>query len=124
MKKAKVVLNTNGKGLWSCTAGPVTITDIKLKKGVQDGNDIFGELRVYFDTSTWKTGSDGLIYTDPQFVRELKQFLNAHGLPGNDVWYSEQGMQEYNYVSFDAGTKFYQAWMTKFNIDPKKFLVV
>ena len=124
MKKAKIVLNTSGKGFWSCAAVPVTITDIELQKGVRDGKDIFGELRVYFDTNTWKTDNDGLIYTDPKFLRELKQFLKSHGLPGNDVWYSEQGMQDYNYVSLSAGTKFYKAWMTKFNIDAEKFLEV
>jgi hypothetical protein len=49
-------------------------------------------------------------------VKELRAFLDAHGLPGKDVCYSEQGMQGYDYVSLDAGTEFYEAWMEKFSI--------
>jgi len=59
---------------------------------------------------------DGLIYTDKQFIKDLREFLDAHGLPGKDVCYSEQGMQGDDYVSLDAGTEFYKAWMQKFGI--------
>jgi hypothetical protein len=78
--------------------------------------DMFGELRVYFDTDTWDVNVHGLIYTDRGFLKELREFLNAHGLPGADVSYSEQGMQGDDYVSLDAGHKFYAAWMQKFGI--------
>ena len=92
-----VVFNTNGKGLWSSEAKAVRVVDIVLGKGtIWEGEtlkDAFGELRVYFDTNTWNTDEDGLIYTDRQFERELREFLTQHGLPGKDVSYSEQGMQ-------------------------------
>ncbi len=116
---SKVIFHTDGKrGLWSDVAKAVTITDISLGQGTQweDEKDIFGELRVYFDTETWDTRKDGLIYTDRLFIKELQEFLTAHGLPGKDVCYSEQGMQGDDYVSLDAGTKFYKAWMQKFNV--------
>ncbi len=116
---SKVIFHTDGKrGLWSDVAKAITITDIQLGRGTQWENekDIFGELRVYFDTATWDTRKDGLIYTDRQFIKELQQFLDAHGLPGKDVCYSEQGMQGDDYVSLDAGTKFYKAWMSKFGV--------
>jgi hypothetical protein len=116
-----ITLNTAGNGLWSSEERAVTITNIDLDQGTQwEGEDeIFGELRVYFDTATWDTREDGLIYTDKLFLAELRAFLNAHGLPGDDVWYSEQGMQGDDYVSLDAGTEFYTAWMQKFGIEFK-----
>ena len=114
----EVTLNTNGKGLWSDTAKAVRIVDMVLDMGTEyeDDNTIFGEFRVYFNTEDWDTAEHGLIYTDKQFMSELREFLNAQGLPGADISYSEQGMQGDDYVSCDAGTAFYNAWMQKFNI--------
>jgi len=119
-----VVLNTGGGGYWSNTKTAVRITDIKLGGGTQwEGEDrIFGELRVYFDIDTWDVEKLGLIYTDRQFIKELREFLNAQGLPGKDVDYSEQGMQGDDYVSLDAGTEFYRAWMAKFGIEFKEMV--
>lgn len=118
----KVVFHTAGNGLWSDEERSVRITNIELGVGIEDGDKIFGELRVYFDRRTWNTMEHGLIYTDRLFMRELQAFLDLHGLPGKDVDYSEQGMQGDDYVSCDAGTKFYTAWMKKFNI-PREELV-
>ena len=119
-----VVLNTSGTGYWNRTAKAVTVTDIKLGGGTQweDEDRIFGELRVYFDIDTWDVDKLGLIYTDRQFEKELREFLDAHGLPGDDVSYSEQGMQGDDYVSLDAGTEFYRAWMAKFGIEFKEMV--
>ena len=58
-----------------------------------------------------------MIYTDTQFKRELREFLTAHGLPGADVEYSEQGMQGDDYVSRDIGKKFLRAWAANFAVD-------
>jgi hypothetical protein len=121
-----VVLNTNGVGYWSNTAKAVTIVDMQLGMGTQCAgeDEIYGELRVAFDTATWDVDTDGLIYTDRQFIKELRDFLDAHGLPGADVDYSEQGMQGDDYVSLDAGTAFYTAWMKKFGIAQKELVEV
>ena len=118
---SKVIFHTDGKrGLWSNVAKAVTITDMTLGRATlwddETEKDMFGELRVVFDTATWDTSKDGLIYTDRGFLKELQGFLDVHGLPGKDVSYSEQGMQGDDYVSLDAGHKFYKAWMQKFNI--------
>ncbi len=115
---SEVILHTDGlRGLWSDVAKAIRITDIRLMQGTEwDDGDIFGELRVYFDTETWDTDEDGLIYTDRLFEKELRAFLDAHGLPGKDVCYSEQGMQGDDYVSLDAGKKFYLAWIKKFGV--------
>jgi hypothetical protein len=116
-----ITFNTNGKGLWSNQARAVRIKDMALGQGTEweDDHEIHGELRVQFDTEDWDVEYDGLIYTDKQFIKDLREFLDAHGLPGKDVCYSEQGMQGDDYVSLDAGTEFYKAWMEKFGIAHK-----
>ena len=125
---SKVILHTNGKGLWSDVAKAVRITDMVLERGtIWDGetiNEAFGEFRVYFDTDTWDTNKDGLIYTDRLFEKELREFLDTHGLPGKDVCYSEQGMQGDDYVSLDAGGKFYKAWIKKFGVAQEQLVEV
>lgn len=120
----QVIFSTAGDGYWSNVAKPVRIVNMVLERGSRWAGEkgIWGELRVYFDTQTWDTDEDGLIYTDRLFERELRQFLKRHDLPGADVSYSEQGMQGDDYVSLDAGTQFYQAWMKKFNINQESFV--
>ena len=104
-----VTLNTNGQGYWSRVAKAVRIVDMQVTY-VNDEKD-FGELCVYFNTEDWDVNRDGLIYTDKQFRDELQAFLDAQGLPGKDISYSEQGMQGDNYVSMDiVSAKFLQAW--------------
>jgi len=103
-------LHTDGKGYWSNVIAPVSTTKIAVTY-VNDEGD-FGELRVYFD-NTWVTKTDGLIYTDNQFLRELRKELIAAGMVGMDVDYSEQGMQGDDYVSLDVGGKFLKSWDKK-----------
>lgn len=111
----KVVLNTNGSGYWSDVAKAVTIVDMQLGYCADEMD--YGELMVTFDTDTWNCEQDGLIYTDKLFVEQLREFLNAHGLPGADVSYSEQGMQGDDYVSLDCGADFILAWTQKFGME-------
>jgi hypothetical protein len=69
----------------------------------------FAELRVYFPKRCWDVDKYGLIYTDRQWIKELRQNLTAMGFSTKavkDVDYSEQGLQGENYVSLDAGRKF------------------
>ena len=108
MRKVDVTLNTNGCGYWSEVAKPVKIVGINMPY-VSDDED-FGELKVFFDTKTWDIDTDGLIYTDRQFEAELKAFLTAIGLVGEDITYSEQGMQGNDYVSFDIGEDFIKSY--------------
>ena len=109
-----VTFNTNGLGYWSRAVKAVEIVDMQVAY-INDERD-FGELRVYFNTDTWDVNTDGLIYTDKQWRNELQAFLDAQGLPGADISYSEQGMQGDNYVSLDIlGAKFLQLWEAKFN---------
>lgn len=87
-----MIFRTSGKGLWSDRVADVKITDIVFLVD-------YAEVRVYFDVSSWNVESDGLIYTDQQFLKDV----NAHIQPqfNGRVDYSEQGMQGVDYVSFD-----------------------
>ena len=109
----QTVFNTAGDGYWSNVSKAVRITDMRLGY-VSDERD-FGELCVYFNTEDWDVEKDGLIYTDTQFLDELRDFLITHEL-SDAVNYSEQGMQGDNYVSLDVSEAFLKAWDAKFNL--------
>ena len=112
----KVILNTDGKrGLWSNKAKAVEIVDMRVSYCTDEKD--FGELQIAFNEDTWDVEEDGLIYTDTGFMAELQAFLNAHGLAGADVDYSEQGMQGDDYVSCDVGEEFIASWVAKFGED-------
>lgn len=102
------VLSTDGSGYWSNVSENVPVTGLDLSYVNED--DTFGELRVYFDTSVWDVDRDGLIYTDKLFLHELKHFLVSLRLAGDDVGYSEQGMQGDHYVSLDVGQDFIKSF--------------
>jgi len=109
MYKVTATLNTNGMGYWSRAKTAVEITALQLAY-INDEQD-FGELRVYFNTATWDTSKQGLIYTDKQFMTELKELLTQKGFNSKDVSYSEQGMQGDSYVSCDVGQQFINTFM-------------
>jgi hypothetical protein len=107
MQTVYTTLHTNGNGYWSSVARAVDITKLDLQYCTQEKD--FGELCVYFNTANWNTSTDGLIYTDKQFMQELRAYLQTIGFTAeeaNDVDYSEQGMQTDAYVSCDVGAVF------------------
>ena len=109
-------LHTNGHGYWSSKATAVDVTSLDLQY-VSNERD-FGELCVYFNTNSWDTAVDGLIYTDKLFMTELRAYLQTIGFTeaeANDVNYSEQGMQTDEYVSCDVGAVFIAGLM---RLDP------
>ena len=100
-------LHTNGKGYWSSKATAVDIESLRLQYCNYERD--FGELCVHFTRDSWDTAVDGLIYTDKQFMTELRAYLQTLGFTeaeANDVSYSEQGMQTDEYVSCDVGAAF------------------
>jgi hypothetical protein len=109
MYKVTATLRTGGGGFWSNTKTAVEITGLQLSY-LNDEQD-FGELRVRFNTATWDVDKLGLIYTDKQFMRELKKLLTQKGFDAGDVGYSEQGMQGDAYVSCDVGKQFINTFM-------------
>lgn len=99
--------HTDGNGLWSSKAKAVQVLRVELAYTSEDGD--FGELRAYFNTGTWDCNQDGLIYTDKMWIDEFRALMRSLGFTRtavNDITYSEQGMQEYNYVSMDVGADF------------------
>jgi len=113
MIKFTCMLETAGDGYWSDVAKTVNVTKISVPYVNEDED--FGELCVYFDKQ-WDTRKDGLIYTDSQFLTQLKERLTDCGFDATDVDYSEQGMQGNDYVSLDVGEKFLKSW---FNVVDK-----
>jgi len=109
MIKVNATLHTNGTGYWSNTAKAVEVTGLQLSY-INDELD-FGELRVRFASASWDVNKLGLIYTDAQFMTELKELLTSMGFDASDVSYSEQGMQGDTYVSCDVGELFINTYM-------------
>jgi hypothetical protein len=109
MYKVNAKLYTAGDGYWSRKQTAVEITHLQLAY-TNDELD-FGELRVRFNTATWDTAKDGLIYTDSLFLEDLQLMLDALGFDASDVSYSEQGMQGDTYVSCDVGERFINSFM-------------
>ena len=105
-------LHTNGHGLWSDCATAVRTTSISL--AYVDDDESFGELRVYFNPEDWDCDKQGLIYTDPLFIRELCAALEQGGLSSIGIDYSEQGMQGDDYVSLDVGAEFISSWCARY----------
>ena len=100
-------LSTGGDGYWSNIAKDVDVTMLDLQYISNDKD--FGELCVHFTTDSWDVNTDGLVYTDTQFLYELRVYLQTIGFTeaeALDVQYSEQGMQGDNYVSCDVGEVF------------------
>ena len=110
-------LHTDGLGLWTRQVKDVRI--VRLEVPYITESEVFGELRVYFNTSDWDVNKDGLIYTDKKFITELQSYLGSVGLT-TFVDYSEQGMQGNDYVSCDVGPSFLAAYKEKFPIAYKE----
>jgi hypothetical protein len=101
------ILHTSGGGLWSNKAKAIGHPHMTIHYT----NAEYGELRVYFYPSNWSLDKHGLIYTDDQWLRELRTFLHMRGFSyescrGSELDYSEQGMQGKDYVSLDVGGTF------------------
>jgi len=125
-RPAIVTLSTDGKGYWSNAVKSVGVTALSLGyicDPEEEGEEPdFGELRVHFNTTTWRPDKDGLIYTDKLFMHGLQNYLTSIGLCGDDVGYSEQGMQGDNYVSCDVGGEFLASYKAKFPAEYKTAL--
>lgn len=106
-KKVNWMTHTDGKGLWTKFEQTITVVRVELAYTNDEGD--FGELRAYFDTKSWDCNETGLIYTDPRWIGEFRGLMRSLGFTRKaceDITYSEQGMQEYNYVSMDVGAEF------------------
>lgn len=99
---------TSGQGLWSSRVATVETTYLDL--AYTNKEKTFGELRVFFKKNSWNVKEDGLIYTDPFFLKILELELAKLELTGY-VDYSEQSMQGKDYVSLDVDAEFINNWI-------------
>lgn len=114
MLKVSWLANTDGSGYWSGKRKLVHLNKVVLN--YINKEETFGELCVFFTQGTWSVKRDGLIYTDKQFLEDLRDNLFLAGFDTSDVDYSEQGMQGEDYVSLDVGPKFLASWIYKMSI--------
>jgi hypothetical protein len=94
---------TDGLGYWSGVAKRVNVFSATIIVDLSE-DECDGDLRIQFDTDMWDCERDGLIYTDETFIKMVREAF-AKVLPQNvadGICYSEQGMQDYDYVSCDA----------------------
>jgi hypothetical protein len=109
--KINFVCHTDGKGLWSGIAKAVKCTALEVVG--DDGDELF-ELQIGYHKNSWDVHRHGYIYTDEQFLKELRQELRNLGfssLAVQSVVYSEQGMQGDGYVSLDVDSFFYAEYI-------------
>jgi hypothetical protein len=106
-QKVNFVTKTSGDGFWPDKVKTVRITRVEL--AYVDDDLGFGELRAYFDPAEWDVENDGLIYTDSAWMVSFMNCMSTLGFSDtaiDDISYSEQGMQEVDYVSMDVGEQF------------------
>ncbi len=105
-------LTTGGTGLWSKKQATVRCT--KITPIHFNDNDLsYGRIMVWFDLATWNPDTDGLIYTDREWLAALRLNLKQAGFSQaavNTVDYSEQGMQGDDYVDLDVALPFLGEW--------------
>lgn len=111
--KLDEVYTTAGDGYWSDVSKDVRVTDMGIYVNTTNEEYGHGDFYVLYDESTWDDDNDGLIYTDSAFLANVQDFMRdsllrmgvddelANALVA-DITYSEQGMQDYGRVSFDA----------------------
>jgi len=100
-----VTLHTAGDGHWSKARKAVRVLAVTMGFDMDEGYEGCGDLGILYDEATWDNEVDGLIYTDKQFLAELKAALLAAGCDAgavDGISYSEQGMQDDGRVSCDA----------------------
>lgn len=100
-----IELNTSCDGAWCNVDVPKKVRILKFIFVPNYDKTFWYELQVVFDTNSWEVTEDGLIYGDGLFEEELKNLMENLGFEP-DIYYSEQGMQGNNFVSFDMGQHF------------------
>ena len=109
--KCDLQLETDGKGYWSNRKTTVKVHKIEVTcTEYPDYNYV--NVDVYFTKKTWEVRKHGLIYTDSKFERQLKSALKEFGINTKQFGYTEQGMQDYEYVSMSADEKFVKSLLT------------
>jgi hypothetical protein len=102
VKKLDAIVSTGGDGRCTKLKKPVVLRGIVLQvHKVEDEPDINVSVEVHFDTNTWNVRTDGLIYTDKTFLTNLLRVIGYLGFKKDNLFYSTQGWQSWDYVHFD-----------------------
>lgn len=82
------VVKTSGDGLWTTVSKEVDVESLEMYR---NGSELF----VKFFLRDWNNARDGLVYTDPGFLRGVKSRLLDLDPQVNwrKLSYTEQGMQ-------------------------------
>ena len=107
LPKSPIICNTDGKGYWSEETRAVRVNKVVVSIHRAEVNlymyhpVLFVNVDAYFPKSSWDTNEHGLIYTDSLWLKEFNRKMNAINplLFGSGIDYTEQGMQERDYVS-------------------------
>ena len=103
MIKFDRVIATGGNGLWAKLVANVQVRGIDNQDTIDMLEDEEGGvIDVYFDTASWDTERDGLIYTDDTFLENLKAEFVKMGLDPSGMYYTEWSLQGDDFVSFDV----------------------
>ena len=100
--------STNGKGYYTDQAKKVRITEIRISRYMRSKNvrdKPLLQMEVYFNTKDWNTKKDDLIYGDEKWISELRKGLQSIGFVATGLDYTEQGMQEDDFVSVETSNK-------------------
>jgi hypothetical protein len=104
--RLNLLLSTSTKPqLWHRTHKQVRVLYAELKE--------YNHLWVVFDENTWDVNTEGLIYTDPIWLKGLRDEFDRRGfspLTMKGVCYSEQGLQGDDYVDLDITNEFIAEW--------------
>jgi len=112
LKLGGIVTKTFCNGLWSDEERKVKLKEASVRWADPETPG-YGELRVRFDTKTWNPDRHGLIYTDRNWIKDLRKILMKKGFSKKAVSgldYTEQGMQGDDYVSIDTTKAFLTEW--------------
>lgn len=120
--------STNGNGHWSRFSKDILHKKISLVVTFHDPElkiPSMTELRVYFSKEDWDTEEHGLIYTDRQWIINLKSNFVKLGFSKSSLKklvYSEQGMQGDDYVSMDVNDDFIEVYFENLYSEKEKNL--
>jgi hypothetical protein len=106
------VCNTTASGFWTHAKKPVKVTELELVVNYVDGAIKYGEVRVHFDEGCWNEQIDGLIFSDKNFLHELKEALKSKGMPAAEyLSYGAKDEQGKTFVQLDCDKAFITEFM-------------
>lgn len=99
--------HTDADGFWTHAKRNVLVTELELIVHVVNPAVTYGELRVHYDDGTWNSSTDGLIFSDRNFLHELKSELLKRGMKHAEfLAYGDKSEQGSTFVQMDCDPAF------------------